>query len=243
MELRYVSWAVGMMLGLCGPGYAQTFTIHTALIPPYVIQAHDGKGQGVILEIITGALDAAGLSYVILNDEPWRRAQAEAIDESNSLISPFARTPMREPNWSWVAKLLDEKIYLYPAKGSPFLKTPTDLDKVKSLGVLAGGAPESIGNELHLEAAMQPVASEIQNARKLESGRLDAWMSQGMMANWAMHSANIAADTYDPRLFFRDAPLWVATSKTTSAENLTLLKKAFAAFLASPAYAEIIGRY
>jgi polar amino acid transport system substrate-binding protein len=117
------------------------------------------------------------------------------------------------------------------------------LKQIKSLGILAGGAPESVAKELELDSVVQSVTNEAQNAKKLESGRLDAWMSQGMMASWGIRYSGIDPSTIKRAFEVRDLPLWVATSKKTSPESVEKLKKAFEAFRASPAYRDIIARY
>lgn len=222
---------------------AEPFVIHTAIIPPYITLAQGGKGEGLIVEIMTGALTAAGLPYRVADAIPWRRAQTEAMDEANSLVSPFARTPVREPDWIWVANLLDEKMYIYVPAGAAGPNNAEELAKVRSLGVLAGGAPESIAKELHLEAVAQAVPGEAQNAMKTAEKRIDAWMSQGYMAAAGMRDAGIEAARIDRRFVFRDLPLWVATSKKTSPEAVAQLQTAFKAFLASPAYQDLLKRY
>ena len=232
-----------IVLGIITPLKAETFIIHTALIPPYITEARGGNGHGVILEIISGALKAARLDYKIVDDVPWRRAQDVAIDEPNSLISPFARTAGREANWSWIANLLDEKMYIYTPVGMTNPSTVDELLKVKSLGVLAGGAPESVAKELGLEKVMETVSTEAQNAAKIKSGRLEAWMSQGLMASWGMRYAGIGQNEVNRAFVLRDLPLWVATSKKTSPENVEKLRTAFESFRTTPMYRDIISKY
>jgi len=243
MNFRRLLLVAAIGLFVSHEASAQTFTIHTGVIAPYTNEASNGKASGVIVEIMMGALSAAGIQYSVLDAVPWRRAQADAVEVANSLVSPFARTPQREPSWTWVSVILDEKMYIYTPKGAASPTSADDLKTVKSLGVLAGGAPESIAKELGMESVMQAVTLESQNAQKLVGGRLDAWMSQGYMAAAGMREAKIDPGAVERRFEFRDLPLWVATSPKTSPEAVAKLRGAFDAFKTSPAYAEILKKY
>jgi polar amino acid transport system substrate-binding protein len=165
------------------------------------------------------------------------------MDEPNSLISPFARTPGREPDWAWVSNLLDEKMYIYVPSDVSTITAEKDLSTIRHLGVLAGGAPESVAKELGLSHLAEPVAAEAQNASKLAMGRLDAWMSQGLMASWGMRYAGIGPDKIKAAFMMRELPLWVATSKKTDPAQVEKLRRAFEAFRKQPAYREIIAQY
>ena len=222
---------------------AEPAIIYTAIISPYITEAAGGKGAGLILEIMTGALGAAGVPYQIKDAQPWRRAQSEAIEQPGSLVSPFARTPVREPDWSWISILLDEKMYIYVPAGAAKPNNQEELLKVASLGALAGGAPESIAKELGLVNVMQTVPSEQQNAIKTSLGRIEAWMSQGYMAAAGMREAGVKPATIDQRFVLRDLPLWVATSKKTDPAMVATLRQAFESFRVSPAYAQLLKRY
>jgi polar amino acid transport system substrate-binding protein len=241
--MKTILLLLGLVAVLSGAAPAQTFTIYPALIPPYVLEAKGGHGRGVIIEILAQALDDAKIPYRIADSMPWRRAQAEAIDEPNSLIAPFARTPGREPDWNWITDLLDEKMYIYVPSDTSTIASERDLSAVRHLGVLAGGAPESVAKELGLAPVAEPVAAEAQNATKLAMGRLDAWMSQGLMASWGMRYAGVGPDKIKIAFLLRELPLWVATSKKTDPAQVERLRLAFETFRKQPAYREIISQY
>ncbi len=241
--MRKILLGLSMVFALTGAASAQTFKIHTGIIPPYINEAEGGKGSGVILEIMTGALSAANLNYEIVSAVPWKRAQSDAIGEPDSLVSPFARTPVREPDWTWVAKILEEKMYVYVPAGAAKPANKDDLLQVLSLGVLSGGAPESVAKELNLETVMQGVAAESMNAKKLVAGRLNAWMSQGYMATAGMREAEVPAGQIERKFELRDLPLWVATSKSTPPDHVALLQAAFENFLKTPAYTAVLAKY
>ena len=241
--MKTIALLLGLASFLCSGALAQTFVIYPALIPPYVLEAKGGYGRGVVIEILTQALDQAKIPYRIVDSMPWRRAQAEAIDEPNSLIAPFARTPGREPDWNWIADLLDEKMCIYVPSDTSNVQNENDLSAIRHLGVLAGGAPESVAKELGLSNVAEPVAAEAQNATKLAMGRLDAWMSQGLMASWGMRYAGVGPDKIKIAFMLRELPLWVATSKKTNPAQVEKLRLAFENFRKQPAYRDIIAQY
>ena len=241
--MNFMMLLIGLLLTLSSAVSAQTFFIYPALIPPYILEAKGGHGRGVIIEILTQALDQAKIPYKIVDSMPWRRAQAEAMDEPNSLISPFARTPGRDPDWAWLSILLDEKMFVYVPSDRSAIVAEKDLSAIRHLGVLAGGAPESIAKELGLVSVAEPVAAEAQNAMKLAMGRLDAWMSQGLMASWGMRYAGIGPDKIKAAFMLRELPLWVATSKKTDPAQVERLRRAFETFRTQQAYRDIIAQY
>ena len=222
---------------------AETVILHTGRIPPYTIEAKDGRGQGMMIEIVTQALDAAGITYRLEDQTAWPRAQAIAVDEPNSLITPFARTAAREQNWTWISILLDETLAIYAKTGASGPKTKDELLRIDSLGVLTGSGPDSVSKELGLTPVTEPVPNEWQNAKKLARGRISAWMSQGYMAVNGMRDAGLGGDQIQLQFILRNLPLWVATSKKTSPEMVQRLSDAFTRFRETSAYAEILKRY
>jgi polar amino acid transport system substrate-binding protein len=219
------------------------FTVHTAIIPPYITDASGGQANGVIMEIIQGALSAAGINHAIQDEVPWRRAQSEAIDQPNTLISPFARTEGRENNWTWIAVILEENMMVYVPPGADGPNNVEELAQTGAIGVVAGGAAQSILESLGISEAMQIVNADEDNVKKMVAGRIEAWLSQGYQAAASLRNAEVSPESVDARFVLRELPLWVATSKQTPPETVEALRAAFGAFVGSPAYQEILSRY
>ncbi|PWC84965.1 hypothetical protein TSH100_16330 [Azospirillum sp. TSH100] len=81
---------------------AERLRIYSVDAPPMTMdQADQG---GFVADITLEALKRAGYQGEIIFD-PWKRGQQEVAEGENLLIIPFARSPAREPNYTWIAKI------------------------------------------------------------------------------------------------------------------------------------------
>lgn len=81
------------------PSLAQRIVCVTEEMPP-LQQKADGRIGGFSTEVVTAALERAGLEYT-LDIFPWARAYAMAHDAPNTLIFSIIRTPEREQAFKW----------------------------------------------------------------------------------------------------------------------------------------------
>lgn len=104
--MRTVSLAVTAVCTLAAaataPVTAETLKIYSVDAPPLTMDQPDQRG--FIAEISLEALKRAGyqgdMSFI-----PWKRGQQEVAEGENLLIIPFARSPAREANYTWIANI------------------------------------------------------------------------------------------------------------------------------------------
>lgn len=106
--MRTVSLAVVAVCTLAAatpaatPATAETLRIYSVDAPPLTMDRPDQRG--FVAEITLEALNRAGyrgeMSFI-----PWKRGQQEVAEGENLLIIPFARSPAREPHYTWIANI------------------------------------------------------------------------------------------------------------------------------------------
>lgn len=84
------------------PAMADALKIYSVDAPPMTMDQADQ--HGFVADITLEALKRAGYPGEIIFD-PWKRGQQEVAEGENLLIIPFARTPAREPHYTWIAKI------------------------------------------------------------------------------------------------------------------------------------------
>lgn len=90
------------ILAAAAPATAETLKIYSVDAPPMTMDQTEQRG--FVVEITLEALMRAGYQGEMIFD-PWKRGQQQVAEGENLLIIPFARSPAREPNYTWIAKI------------------------------------------------------------------------------------------------------------------------------------------
>lgn len=113
---RQLAGGLLLLASISTPGLAAD----TALIavtepwPPYNTFSNDDTADGAHALILQRALALSGLEAQI-NVYPWARAMALAQSRPNTLLLGVARTPARERQFIWIAKLSQTQQFLWRA--------------------------------------------------------------------------------------------------------------------------------
>lgn len=220
----------------------QVFTIYTDSQLPYFAYPEGGQPEGIFIEVVQSALRAKGMPFETLPELPWRRAQQDAAKAPNSLIL-LSRTALREPDWVWLALALNDKVVVVVPKGASGPNNVAELAHAASVGVKIGGAAESVAMKLGLDTKLDRGPTEKGNAQKMLLGRLPVWISQIYRVGQCIRDLPELKEYIEIRFIVQDSPLWVATSKNTSPENVAKLRAALEAFCKTDAYQQILHRY
>lgn len=249
----HVRCCLFLMLGALFPAQADDYHILIDVISPYTNEVLSPRqSRGMFIEVVEAAMDDAGLKLAAPSRKlPWRRAQSIAKQTSGSLIFPFARTALREDEWQWVSVVANDNFFAYAVDDRALPQTFDDLKSVSRLGVLAGGAPNSIAQERGFQFDTAP--NEEINFYKLILGRVDVILSQGYMAMAGMTCVrdkmmsnsemlnNLSRVTRSQSLQL--LPLWLATSLKTPPADVAKLRHAIEDFKKKPEYEAILARY
>ncbi|WP_417067763.1 substrate-binding periplasmic protein [Niveibacterium terrae] len=246
------SWTFGLLVALFArPCLADELTVFAAPIRDYMnrIGPTLDQSSGLMMEITAGAFRQARLSATVAPSVPWARAQALAKDKPGSILVLLARTPVREEQWQWLSMVYTDKIYGYTLKGRPAFTSYEDIRARRPrVGVMLGSASESMLKGMGVST--EAVVDIERNFMKLLSGRLDVVLQQGMevppaiMAVESLHRAEFSSRIADLRRTpISTLPLWVVTSKKTSAADVVRLRAALDSFKQCVEYKAIVRKY
>ena len=148
---------------------ADLLSLYMSEIPGQTMQNEDEPGTA--LEIVRVAAKHTGFK---LNEAfvPWTRAVAKTAKDANAIIIPFARTPKRERNYTWIMELYSLQF------GFVSLDMPVNdkaaARRLKRVGVWRGSSMEE---ELQSDGFknLNAVSNDRALTRMLVAGRLQAW--------------------------------------------------------------------
>lgn len=212
---------------------------YTFQVPPATVAEVPGPGQGIVHEIVEELARRVGQPAVI-EYVPWAEAQRLASSQAPVGILALTRTPERESQYRWIAKLVADELLVAGRKGVDV----ASLDGLRDrpTGVLRGsGAEVLLRDKGFRKIAAAP--EEWLNASRLRDGTIDAWIAPRMMM---MHAWKEAGG--DPRALVVGAPvrpseIWFAASKGVPEDDVQRWQNAFDAMRADGSYARILDKY
>jgi polar amino acid transport system substrate-binding protein len=228
------------------PARAAEMRLLAAELPPYTFQIPSasvsefpGPGQGVVYEIVQEMAKRVGHTGSI-EFMPWAAAQHIAMTEPNVGILALTRTPERDPQYTWLVKVLTDDLILVGGLGVDV----SSLDKVRNrpVGVLLRSGAEALLKQkgfTRIEAAPE----EWINARRLRERRIDAWLAPRLMVIYAYREVGGDPSTLSIGEIVRPSEIWLAGSKTLPEAEVAKWRQAFEAMRIDGTYERIVGRY
>jgi len=134
----------------------------------------EGRDAGLVYELLEQMAVRAGVRSSI-SSVPFKRIEVELKLRPNSLAAVW-RQPEVELSYIWIVKLLEEPAMLVARSDTFGDISSIDAAKKLRVGVVLGSPAELIARRLgfqHIEIA----TTAISNARKLQQGRIDAWIA------------------------------------------------------------------
>jgi polar amino acid transport system substrate-binding protein len=216
---------------------ARTLEIYTLDAPPLVIEKGDNHGihGDVLLEAVKRAGFDAQLVFL-----PWRRGQITVANGVDLLIIPFARTPEREPNYTWIANIYTVE------RTFATLDAPIDsIEQAKSRNTLimvGQGATQGdfLRNNGISNLQSQPVGvSEIE---MLTKGRVTSWFNSTPETLWKWKQSGHKEKLFIGKPITSDE-VWVACSKKCSSDITGPIAEAIDAMRQDGSLKKIIDKY
>ncbi|MBV1776295.1 transporter substrate-binding domain-containing protein [Burkholderiaceae bacterium DAT-1] len=155
--------------------------------PPYLIKQGLSAG-GPFADLFRQVNREAGIqdSYEIV---PPARAYSEAQKTPDTCALLILRSPERESLFTWVGPIIHITVSAYIAPGS--FERPQSFDDLRSgtIGILEGAAYKKllVGQGLTPDETYQ----EINNAKKLASGRIKFWVTNQFVARTISKEAKL----------------------------------------------------
>ncbi|EWH02133.1 substrate-binding periplasmic protein [Halomonas sp. BC04] len=206
--------------GELGNIHGAEVTFNTEEYPPYNYQAKEGTIDGESTRLLRAALESADLTarFRLL---PWARAIAEAQLRENHCVYSTARTPEREPHFTWIGPLGANEWAAFSLADAAV--EADSLDELRSLRV--GSFREDAAGQLAERQGVPIVtaSAERENIARLQAGLIDAWVTNTQTAQYLASEADIELR----QLFiFHDAQLYLACHPSVPDAYVTRLQAA-----------------
>jgi len=172
MRTRYfVATALAALLPVTV--FAQPLELYTENYPPFNIVSEDKLAiSGISTEKVRELMRRAGDNYQ-LSAVPWARSMQQAQNQGGSCMFSTARTPAREQRYQWVGPLVHNNLAVFGRAGAPHpAKNVAEL-KPHVIGTKRQDASSEYFTALGY--AVDPVAADADNPRKMIRGRFDYW--------------------------------------------------------------------
>jgi polar amino acid transport system substrate-binding protein len=235
-------WLVLLIVVLTGGAAAaqSPFQMVTADLPPFEIE-RSATLPGFNVELAKGMFERVGLPYS-LRFLPWARAQSEAMQNPRTVIIGLARTSGREAQFKWIAELEVSKIVFFTVKPAPAVKSLSEAKSLKEVTVRANTPFQSILNENGVER-VSVVQGEHQNVIKLQSRRVDAWLTYELRGIFAWTAAGFEPADLVIGPPISEEKVFLAGSVGFPDEVAVKLQTALSELRADGSYDRIFGRY
>ncbi len=235
---RLAMLLIGGLL-LAGPDVraAEVVRVVTPVRPPYVVDAGAGFADGPSIRLLQRVAELAGIVPAI-EVVPFERAIL-MLDRGDALYPALLRTPARERRYQWIGEVFTDNAVVFTRKTAPAIRSLAEARQFGTVTVMRGSelaalmraeGLTNIGNE----------TSDIDNARMLAAGRVDAWLAPSTVgrAVWdALH--------FDPAALQASAPVaalsfWIVAAQNFDPAILARLRNAYMELLTTGEYDRIV---
>jgi polar amino acid transport system substrate-binding protein len=218
---------------------ARTLEIYTLDAPPLVIEQGDNHGihGDVLLEAVKRAGFEAKLVFL-----PWRRGQDTVANGEDMLIIPLARTPEREPIYTWISNIYTVE------RTFATIDAPLDsIDQVKSKKATVLVGQGSAQEQLLLKNGVDKAQLQSQVIGKSEiemllSGRVNAWLNSTPETLWKWKQSGHKEKVFIGKAIASD-DVYVACSKKCSTDITGPIGKAIDGMRQDGTIKKIIDKY
>lgn len=184
---------------------ADTVRIVTEEFPPYNL-TQNGRITGLSTEVVEAVLKEIKLEGSF-QSMPWARAYDIALGSENVLIYSITRTPNREKLFKWVGVIAPGDWYLYALPGRRLALQDLDEAKKYQIATVNQDAGEQflVSKGFVIGKNLQSSVKYEFNYEKLKLGRVDLWVSNGLVAAYlARQAGDDPATALAPAYHFSD---------------------------------------
>ena len=222
------------------------FTIVTEDWEPYNFQKN-GVVKGISVDMLVLMLKRAGSTQGRndINICPWARAYKYIQEEPNTILFTTTRTRKREKMFKWVGPIIETEFLIYALKTRSIkINSFEDLRKYK-IGTLRGDVTEDllIKNAGMKISDFDPVATNIQNIKKLSLGRIDLIVHSKETTITTCRDAGLNPDEFESVFTLDRKSLYYAFHKETPDSVITIFQTAFDEIKKEGKLSEILRKY
>ncbi|MCF4114872.1 MULTISPECIES: substrate-binding periplasmic protein [Dethiosulfovibrio] len=216
----------------------------TEELPPYNMKGDDGVATGIAVDVLAEMFKRVGSSRTAKDVEvlPWARGYKEVQSTPNTCLFSMTYTDERKPMFKWVGPLAASRTAVVALK-SKGIKVGSEADLAD---LSAGVIKEDIGDILARKAGMTKVqiaANNLQNVKKLNSGRIDVWVYEESVAQWQLKDMGFDPADYETVFALSQSHLYYAFHKDTDQALIDQLQKVLDEMKADGSYQAILDKY
>jgi polar amino acid transport system substrate-binding protein len=234
-------WCCAALAGL--PAAAVTSTpepirICTSDLPPFSMEgapAAPGALYEMVAELIRRTRVPANIEFV-----PWQRAIYLSTSQGRTALFPLTRSPEREHQYRWLARLYHEHFLFMSRAGSHFDVRHPELGKERRIGVLRGSLMVKVLRDSGYTHVVE-AASVNESLRFLRRGIVDAVFGDRSIYRASLHGR--AESDYLMSEPMRTTTTWLGGSLDLSEADAELFQKAMKEMIEDGSYAQILKKY
>lgn len=201
------------LVGITSVSFAQEFVVMTEEYPPFNY-TENGKLTGLASDVVVKLLDRVGHPNNI-QVLPWSRSYHLIQTKDNHVLFSMVRTEQRENLFKWVGPVASDEMVFFAKKGSNIsIKSLDDAKKVKKIGTYKESALELYLKEKGFTNFESVVNDEL-NAKKLNAGRIDLWISNKIPGIQTAKKVVGDASFLEEVLSLQKTQFYIAFSKST----------------------------
>lgn len=207
-------------------------------IPPLIDEV-DGKPSGPGAVLAADLARAAGIDPVIVF-MPLARA-LRRLETGGCVLALVSRTPERESRFTWVAPVYEDGQSFATLRSNGRIDSLEEARALRSIGVRNESVSDRFLQDHGFGNAIERSPEAAASARKLATGRIDAWFVATSMIRDVWSKAGL-----DPSKLQVGKPLapsyyWLAASKDVSQDIVDRIHDRFVAMKTNGAYQRIFG--
>jgi polar amino acid transport system substrate-binding protein len=198
-------------------------------------------GTGIVCDLLRELSRRVG--YQQLPDiYPLQRAMMVAANGPGIIMAPLARTPAREPNYQWLVRLFDEEFVVVAKRGST-----VDISTLEKVGRLRVGVVREGVSAEYIKAqgwqGVQLATRDVANARKLDRGRIDAWVGPWNGILSTQRAAGLRTEDLRRGVLLKRTGVYLVGSPDLDPAIGAAWKKAFGDMTRDGTYGRILQQY
>ena len=174
---------------------------------------------------------------------PWARGYDEALNRPNTVLFSVSRTAERNPRFHWVGPILEMTFSFYTrADAKVIIKNLGDAKKLNRIGVYHNDVRDTFLTQAGFRN-LDRTNNNIQNFKKLMSGRIDAYASSPIQIEDEARAAGYKGSDVKEVFAFMRVQLYIVLSLGTPDAVIQDWSSAFAAMQKDGSYLALFRRY
>ena len=225
-------------------GTIEDISFMTEEYPPFNMKGNDGVATGIAVDVLVGMFEKLGVSKSAKDIEvlPWARAYKDVQEKPGTALFSMTHNEERDPLFAWVGPVAPTRISAFALK-SKGLKIASEEDfRELSAAVIRDDIGDSLAQNVGI-ATIDRAASNEQNIKKLNAGRVDIWIYEESVAQWQIKDFGFNPGDYEVVFVLSSGELDYAFHKDTDPAVIKQFQKALDEMKAEGAYQAILDKY